>query len=478
LEKSSSLFEKVLRNSFAVILLYRFGIIIFTEQYYFGEQAFPWTDLILLLSIAWIIWGRILPVGYIILNAAMIKFDHNHNTGTLGTTVACMTSFSLLANYLLIKPSESKLNFITVADKWSRKALKKYTSPRFLHLYAFFTYAISSFCAQLFHLEDQTWLEGKTLQEMLTSSYICRFHSPFVFIEDRWPLVLYGFSLIGVIGQSIFQLSIPFALFSSRIRAYTIIWGWVFIISCLIFIQLSYLPLIEVILWISLFHGKSGFSVKTNLFKKLKHHIYKYKLSTIISGLLVGSFLFFNFDIPKIGIVAKRLGIASPISITQYAFFGLEIPGVFNETDLKMSDHWMTLYRYKKPILKGESLSHLKNLDIQISKDIELVPITKPSGEKDYYQQSDLLYFGNTLKYRRFLNYMTPQEAHEDNSLCTELIKSRVYFDYSFNNIDKPMAYIGIYHERDPSDKSSSNEVLRFAYIVNAKREISILDLN
>lgn len=478
MEKSSSLFEKVLRNSFAVIILYRFGIIILTEQYYFGEQVFPWTDFILLLSIAWIIWGRILPVGYIILNAAMIKFDHNHNTATLGTTVACMTSFSLLANHLLIRPNESKLYLITDAEKWLRQGLKKYTSTRFLHLYAFFTYAISSFCAQFFHLEDQTWIEGKTLQEMLTSSFICRFHTPFVFIEDRWPLVIYAFSMIGVIGQTIFQLSIPFAIISSKIRAYTIIWGWIFIINCLIFIQLSYLPLIEVILWISLFHGKSGFSVKTNLFRKLKFQVKRYRFSTATSVLLIGSFLFYNFDIPKIGIISKRLDIESPMTITHYAFFGLEIPGVFNETDLRMSDHWMTLYKYKNIENHPINQSKLKDIDVKRSDEIELVPITKPSGEKDYYQQSDLLYFGNTLKYRRFLNYHTPKEAHKEDSFCTQLIKSRVRFDYNLNGYDESKVYIGIYHERDPNHKSASTELLRFAYIMNYKREISVLDLN
>jgi hypothetical protein len=478
LEKSSSLFEKVLRNSFAVVLLYRFGIIIFTEQYYFGEQVFPWTDFFLLLSIGWIIWGKVLPVGYIALNAAMIKFDQNHNTSTLGTTVACMTSFSLLANHLSIKLSVSNLNIITVADKWSRSALTKYTNARFLHLYAFLTYAICSFCAQLFHLDDQTWIEGKTLQEMLTSSFICRFHTPFVFIEDRWPLVIYVFSLIGVIGQSIFQLSIPFGIISSRIRAYTIIWGWIFIINCVIFIQLSYLPLIEVILWISLFHGKSGFSVKTDLFRKLKFQVKRYRFSTAISGLLIGSFIFYNFDIPKIGIISKKLDIESPMNIGHYAFFGLEIPVVFNETDLRMSDHWMTLYKYKDIENHPINQSKLKDIDVKRSDEFELVPITKPSGEKDYYQQSDLLYFGNTLKYRRFLNYLTPEEAHKEDSLCTQLIKSRVRFDYNLNGYDESKVYIGIYHERDPSDKCASTELLRFAYIMNNKSEISILDLN
>ena len=436
------------------------------------------TDFILLLSIAWIIWGRILPVGYIVLNAIMVKFDYEHNTATLGTTVACMTSFSLLANHLLIQASKSKLNFITVAEESLRKGLKKLTNPRFLHLYAFFAYAICSFCAQFFHLKDQNWLEGKTLQEMLTSSYLCRFHSPFIIIEDRWPLVIYAFSLIGVIGQTIFQLSIPFAVISSKIRGFTFIWGWIFILNCLIFFQLSYLPLIEVVLWISLFHGNSGFSVKTNLFRKLKLLISNYRFSTVFSGLLVGSFLFFNFDIPKIGIISWGLGIISPLTTTHYKFFGLEIPNVFNKSDLGLSDQWLTLYKYKHFENHPISYSTLKDINVSNSDRIEVIPITKPSGEKGYFQQSDLLYFGNTLQYRRMFKYLSAKEAHDPNSGCTNLIKSRVIFDYNFNDHNEEIIYIGSYYERDHSDKSSSNEKLRYAYVINNQREIQILDLN
>ena len=166
------------------------------------------------------------------------------------------------------------------------------------------------------------------------------------------------------------------------------------------------------------------------------------------------------------------------MTLRHYAFFGLEIPVVFNETDLKMSEHWMTLYKYKDIENHPINQSKLKYIDVKRSDEIELVPITKPTGEKDYYQQSDLLYFGNTLKYRRLLNYLTPEEAHQEDSLCTQLIKSRIRFDYKFNGYDESKVYIGIYHERDPSDKSGSTEILRFAYIMNNKSEISILDLN
>jgi len=40
------------------------------------------------------------------------------------------------------------------------------------------------------------------------------------------------------------------------------------------------------------------------------------------------------FGVPKVG-----------VSLNFYKSLGFEIPNVFNQDDLKMSDHWMTLHR-------------------------------------------------------------------------------------------------------------------------------------
>lgn len=477
--KTKNFQEKYLRYFFALIILYRFGIIIFTEKYYFGGQLYKFIDIFLLLLIIWIIWGRILIIGYILLNFTMIKFDELHGTSTLGTSVACMTSFSLLSNYLLIRNRKSKFFIINQLEHITIKLVKSITCPRQLHIFAFMVYAASSFCAQFHHIQDAYWLEGKTLQEILTSSYLCRFHQPFLFIESNWPDLIHILSIIGVIGQTIFQFTIPFFVFSKFIRLYCIIWGWVFIINCLIFIQLSYLPLLEVILWLSLFHGYSGLSISNNPIIKLRNKFIQFKTSSTIFIFFLIYFIFSYCPFPKIGNISNYFSNIIPVIFTeqQYKYIGFEVPNVFNKFDLKMSDHWMTLHKFSKSKYSDVNASYLKNINLNESNSLELVPITLLSGKKGFLQQSDLLYFGNTLKYRRMLNGKSLKLEHINNPVVMDFIKARILFDYRFNNYSK-CVYIGSLHKRDSSNKSIHHEIMRIVFMIDNNDEIIVMHLD
>ena len=181
---------------------------------------------------------------------------------------------------------------------------------------------------------------------MLTSSYLCRFHTPFVQFQNIFPSLFNILSIIGVIGQSLFQLLLPFGLFFKLTKFYIIVWGWIFIINCTVFFQLSYLPLIEIILWISLFHFRSGIGIKLNesIFKKI---FYRNKLYVCLFSTIYSSYLFFYYDIPKVGnlhtIFLSRINfsVPHPPHYLYYKLFGLDIPNVFNYDDLKMSNQWL-----------------------------------------------------------------------------------------------------------------------------------------
>ena len=72
-----------------------------------------------------------------------------------------------------------------------------------------------------------------------------------------------------------------------------------------------------------------------------------------------------------------------------------------------MSNHWLCLYRTDKSIYPDiNEANHYLNMlnQSESEKTYHLVPITKHNGEKDLYQYSDLLYYGNSLWYRRFLS--------------------------------------------------------------------------
>ncbi|MES1227549.1 MAG: hypothetical protein ABUL72_02700, partial [Armatimonadota bacterium] len=104
---------------------------------------------------------------------------------------------------------------------------------------------------------------------------------------------------------------------------------------------------------------------------------------------------------------------------------GLEIPIVFNTMDLTMGNRWMLLYR--------------KTRD---DKDWQLTPLTGPNGERMTYlgvdilgvtnHNSDTLYFGTTLPYRRQIIEVKPYEMatfHDDGPGYNSMLR-RIEFDY------------------------------------------------
>jgi predicted DCC family thiol-disulfide oxidoreductase YuxK len=128
---------------------------------------------------------------------------------------------------------------------------------------------------------------------------------------------------------------------------------------------------------------------------------------------------------------------------------GLQIPNVFNETDLSMGNNWIVLERINK------------------NGDIDLVPITDYDGSRLTYSgfdvlnfsnhNSDLFYFGNTLQYRRGI-----LRVHENDyyRFHTEgkgyaLIKKRIAYDYKKIEIVGNQKYIVTMYKNNSSFVSS-----------------------
>ena len=466
--------EQFLRISFACIILYRVGIVCFTERFYFGQQVALYLDCFILLTVLLLIIGFFVPLAYILLNIFLVYFDSKHEISTLGTSVACLTSFSLLANYLTNKLPNRKYKFISIIEYYTVNYCKKILKPRVLHLHAYYAYALCSFFALSYHIFDTSWRHGETTARMLTSSYLCRFHTPFLNIENNFPLIFYIFSCIGVIGQTLFQALLPLALFNKFSKIFIIFWGWIFIINCTIFFQLSYLPLITIILWISLFHYKSGLGSNTKTFN-WSRIINKYKVYAFSLFLIYICYTFYYYHIPKIGSFYNKFHFIYKFDVYKpgiqlFKIFGLDTPNVFNYDDLKMSDHWMVIFRSPNEF-SSENINF--NNTHQEIKDIggEIVPITHINGEKGYYQQCDILYFGNTVRYKRHLINEDPFYHHSNCSLCSTLIENRILFDYRFKGFEHTFFYKCYYFDIS----SSTNPLIIIDYAVSPECKIKRL---
>ena len=136
-----------------------------------------------------------------------------------------------------------------------------------------------------------------------------------------------------------------------------------------------------------------------------------------------------------------------------------------------MSEHWLVLYRTKlnSKIENPNLQSTISNTYSNLSQtDLELVPFTKESGEKGYYQLSDLMYYGNSLPYRRTLNFLNPHNLHDNNDKISSLIESRILFDYRHQKLNGSYLYVGSFRTRLPNDKHSSKNIFNIVYYIDS----------
>ena len=115
-------------------------------------------------------------------------------------------------------------------------------------------YALLSFVALSYHLADPYWVSGLTTKSLFTNSYLCKHYQFFRYVESVSPGALSVFSIFSAIGQSVFQAFMIPLMFCRWGRRFVCFWGGSFILVSLIFINLSYLPHVELVLWLLIFY--------------------------------------------------------------------------------------------------------------------------------------------------------------------------------------------------------------------------------
>lgn len=94
-------------------------------------------------------------------------------------------------------------------------------------------------------------------------------------------------------------------------------------------------------------------------------------------------------------------------------YIGIDSPNVFNHIDITMGDTWYLMYKTSKD-----------------SHNPKLVPINGYNGERLEYHKSDVLYFGNSLRYRRGIIDTTILKFHDDEGYGFYLLSKIAIYDY------------------------------------------------
>ena len=250
----------ILRLVLGVIILVRFSEISYSGL----VLGLGWDHQLVSISFLLLVLG--FTLGFctqlisLVLFISVRFFDQFFKTGTLGTLTLQWTLIPfILVNsgyyYSLDWYFLKKNNCIGRVLKWINsflgvKNVNEITATYFL---AFFGYGLISLAAVQLHLGDDTWLAGMTVKSLMLNPYFNKYFEFFQYLDHEIPALLSSISIGTIIIQSFFQLFMIPLLFLKIGQKFVFYWGLVFFGVSLVFINLSYLPHIEIVLWAMVF---------------------------------------------------------------------------------------------------------------------------------------------------------------------------------------------------------------------------------
>ncbi len=309
---------------------------------------------------------------------------------------------------------------------WGRKReIPPAALYRAVYLILFVTYAGWNFQALLYHLRDPDWVGGRTAGVLFTNTYLSEFYGVFQLWEAATPGLYALFSqAVGVL-QSSFQLAMLPLMFTRWGARFVRLWGWAFILGSLADLQLSILPVVEVIIWTLVF-VPAGWFVSARVASSPATPSASSRLRLLAVGLFGGAYglllpFYYGNAIAEALLRLPLPQVANNFPVLYYS--GLVAPNVFNRADLSMGDRWPVIERLDGPY-RG------------------LVPLNGEAGERLSYHLSDLLYFGNSLRWRRGMIYAEDLAAyHRPGGEGYRFARQIVLYDYRRHDAAGPGNY-------------------------------------
>jgi len=183
--------------------------------------------------------------------------DYILRTDTLGSDILQM--ILLVMVFLPVGTKLSVDSILLHKQRWGGVLKKIYnffgapTPERtsILRFFAFCSYGLLCIYSAFAHLHDPAWIKGYANTQMLTSTYMGRYFEFFQQLFSAYPSIAITLSTISIYGMLFWEVfMIPLVLLSKLTRWFVIIWGWAFLVICLIFLQLGWLAYYEVfVLW-------------------------------------------------------------------------------------------------------------------------------------------------------------------------------------------------------------------------------------
>ena len=187
--------------------------------------------------------------------------DDYASTNTLGTTILIHVLLAmLLANggryYSVDAIITKRKNKFTIFFEKQYSIIGNHTNDSLtkVFFFIFFLYGVISLGALGYHIQDEYWMNALTIKSLLSNSYLSDSYLSFRWAENNFPQLVSVLSVIGILGQSLFQFFMLFLIFTKWGGYFVKLWGLQFFVISLLVINLSYLPHIEIILWFIIFY--------------------------------------------------------------------------------------------------------------------------------------------------------------------------------------------------------------------------------
>lgn len=352
-------------------------------------------------------------------------FDAAIRTSTLGSDV-----LQMLLVFFLLLPVGTQLSadqWLLQNNGWSGRIVHSIYRPlgpltpekvSILRFLTFVTFGAVSLYAALTHIHDRSWWSGVANLYVLSSSYMSKAYLAMDALLDSIPIMALLFSIVSTYIQLAWESTMIPLVFSRYGRVFVIWWGILFFVISAFVLQLGWLAYYELILWAMLFGRAPKIPSITSRLVRVPHaqvlrerlpglyllarNIWRptaltssigtrpLKLPRVFQAALLCYCLYFVLylaflpPVAALPVIRDLRGNPEMRAIYRAVeLFGLTPLDVFNDTDLRMSENYFTLTR------------------IGVDGSRELLPYTGYDGNRLEWHDSDRIYFGNSLLWRR-----------------------------------------------------------------------------
>lgn len=390
--------------------------------------------------------GLFTPLATSLLLLTYVQVDLFLGTETLGTNIFILMLLGLLVcgagshrsvDAVILNRRPKSLLACFLKKMYSIVGVPNAIQITNVYFMLFLAYALISLGAVLHHFQDSLWLSGKTLAVMFTNSYLSSYYGFFRSFAARFPDTFEVLSAAGSYIQVVFQVFMIPLVFWKPGRIFVSYWGYAFFITCFFTMQLSYLPALELLLWPMILIPSHRFlAIRWRWLSGVSKRLLKHHRSTendqSNKQKWTNKIYVAGFGISLLLFVGRFPGTLNPNSQVNIAYFeavrmklyhiGLDIPLVFNATDLQTGNNWAIIYREDR----GGRV---------------LLPLAGSDGERLAYHKSDVLYFGNSSKWRRVVLKQNIKTAHGLDSKLYDFLRKIVRYDYRSNALTGKVNY-------------------------------------